>query len=60
MELEFIQPGKLTQNSFVERFNHTYREEALYLYLSSSLTEVRDLTSSWLRKHNKERPHDSL
>jgi putative transposase len=55
--LEFIQPGKPTQNSYVERFNKTYRDEILDFHLFSTLSEVQEITENWIKEYNEERPH---
>lgn len=58
--LEFIKPGKPMQNGYVERFNRSYREGVLDLYVFETLTQVREITERWMREFNEERPHDSL
>lgn len=58
--LEFIKPGKPTQNAFIERFNRTYRTEIMDFYLFRTLNETWEITELWLMEYNSERPHKSL
>ena len=60
VKLQFIEPGKPTQNAYVERFNKTYRTEVLDCYVFDSLKEVRDMTADWLHRYNHHRPHEAL
>ena len=60
IDLEFTQPGKPTQNSYVERFNRTFREEVLNFYVFSRLSEVRTMVDAWVQEYNEQRPHESL
>ena len=58
--LEFIKPGRPMQNGFIERFNRSYCEAVLDMYVFQSLHEVREQTEKWIKEYNEERPHESL
>jgi putative transposase len=60
VELEFIQPGRPMQNGFIERFNRTFREEVLDMYVFRNIGEVRQITENWLTEYNEKRPHEAL
>jgi putative transposase len=59
IELQLIQPGKPTQNSYIERFNRTYRTEVLDAYLFTSMHDVRTVIEAFQHKYNHFRPHGS-
>ena len=45
--IQYIPKGEPNQNAYIERFNRTYREEVLNLYLFRNLAEVRETTHWW-------------
>ena len=58
--LHWIQPGKPTQNAYIERFNSSFRRELLDASLFRSLAHVRQLVGDWMLDYNTLRPHQAL
>lgn len=60
VHIRYIQPGKPAQNAYIERFNRTYREEVLDMFLFKNINEVQSITDRWRKEYNNERPHEAL
>jgi len=60
VQLLFIQPGKPTQNAFIESFNSRVRDEFLNANRFRTIFEVRGGATAWLRSYNTEHPHSAL
>lgn len=60
IKLNFIQPGKPTQNAYIESFNGKLRHECLRQHWFTSLYEARTIVEAWRQDYNHVRPHSSL
>ncbi len=58
--LNQIEPGKPSQNGFVESFNGKFRDDCLNENWFASLEEVRQIIENWRVEYNAVRPHSSL
>jgi len=60
VKLGIIQPGKPTQNAFVESLNGKFRNECLNRHLFRTMEEARAEVMEWHYQYNNVRPHSSL
>ncbi len=60
VKLGFIQPGKPTQNAFVESLNGKFRNECLNQHWFRSIDDARHEIDQWREHYNHVRPHSAL
>jgi len=60
IHLDFIRPGKPTENGYIESFNGKLRDELLNTELFFSLSEAREKLEQYRIDYNTLRPHSSL
>jgi putative transposase len=60
VELDFIRPGKPTDNGIIEAFNRRLRQECLNESWFLSLEDARQKVEAWRQDYNKNRPHGAL
>ena len=53
MQRKLIEPGKPTQNAFIESFNGRFRHEYLNDYWVASLAQARVRIAAWRRDYNE-------
>ncbi len=60
VELDFIRPGKPTENALIESFNGRVREECLNENWFLSIEDAREKIAAWRQHYNHDRPHRAL
>ncbi|NHF60372.1 transposase [Flavobacteriaceae bacterium TP-CH-4] len=60
IEIKYIQPGKPSQNGYIERFDRTYREDVLDAHLFRDIEEVNMETQRFRQGYNRFHLHKSL
>ena len=59
-QIDFSRPGKPTDNSLVESFNGSLRDECLNVHWFESIEEAKVRIEDWRRDYNESRPHQGL
>jgi putative transposase len=60
VKLDFIRPGKPTENCFIASFNGRLRDECLNVNEFATLDQAREVLATWKHDYNHQRPHGSL
>ena len=60
MKLRLIEPGKPSQNAYVESFNGRFRDECLNEHWFLDLEHARSIIETWRKEYNDERPKKGL
>jgi putative transposase len=60
IELDFIRPGKPTENGYIESFNGKLRDELLNTEIFLNVEEARKKLETYRADYNTQRPHSSL
>jgi putative transposase len=58
--LRLIEPGKPTQNAYIESFNGRFRDECLNEHWFTSVAHAEVVIEAWRREYNEERPKKGL
>lgn len=60
VQLDFIRPGRPTENGYIESFNGRLRDECLNVQVFFTVADARDKLEQWRRDYNQVRPHSGL
>jgi putative transposase len=60
VDLKHIQPGKISQNVFIEHFKGNICDDCLNQHCFNSLKEARLIINHWRNEYNNQRPHNSV
>lgn len=60
VRIDFSRPGKPTDNSYVETFNGSLRDECLNVHWFETLGQAREIIEAWRQDYNESRPHMAL
>ena len=60
IRIEYIRPGKPSDNCYIESFNGKFRDECLNENWFLNIQDAREIIEGWRAEYNESRPHSSL